>query len=63
MARPGVAAVGVVTSGWVPDMGRRRSIFYFKTCAFGLHVSLLFKADAPSFLLMGMMEVLIGLLQ
>ena len=31
--------------------------------AFGLHVSLLFKADAPSFLSMGMMEVLIGLLQ
>lgn len=43
-------------SGWIPDIGTGRSIFYFKNCAFGIHFSLLFKANASSFLLTGVME-------
>lgn len=47
---------GVVRSGWIPDIGTGRSVFYFKNCTFGFHFSLLFKANAPSFLLTGVME-------
>lgn len=47
---------GVVRSGWIPDIGTGRSVFYFKNCAFGFHFSLLFKANVPGFLLTGVME-------
>lgn len=47
---------GVVRSGWIPDIGTGRSVFYFKNCTFGFHFSLLFKANAPGFLLTGVME-------
>ena len=50
------AAVGMVRSGRVPDRGTGRSVFYLKSCTFAFHFSLLFKADAPGFLLMGVIE-------
>ena len=52
-SRPLAAAV---RSGRVPDRGTGRSVFYFKSCAFAFRFSLLFKADAPGFLLMGVIE-------
>lgn len=50
-----MAVVQVVRGGWMPDIGAGKSIFYFKNCAFGFHFSLLFKANAPSLLLTGVM--------
>lgn len=53
---PSTAALEVARRGWMPDIGAGRSFFYFKNCAFGFHLSLLFKANAPGFLLTGVME-------
>lgn len=51
-----MVAAEVVRSGRMPHIGAGRSVFYFKNYAFGFHFSLLFKANAPGFLLTGVME-------
>ena len=54
----GLVDVSWILASFLKDSFRHLEllVFYFKSCAFAFRFSLLFKADAPGFLLMGVIE-------